>query len=47
LITISGTKKEIYDFIEDHMTCPYPYECPPDGLDCTEYTINTIINMNL
>ena len=40
MITISGTKEEIYDFVDDYVKCPFPYECPSyEGLNCTECTI--------
>jgi len=40
LITISGTEKEIFDFVDNYMICPLPFECPPyEGLNCTECTI--------
>ena len=37
MLTIGGTKEEIYDFIEDYINCPFPDECPSyEGLSCTE-----------
>lgn len=35
MITVSGTREEIYNFIDDYTNCPFPEECPNE-LGCTE-----------
>jgi len=36
MIVISGKKEEIYDFIDNHINCPFHYKCPETGLECNE-----------